>query len=383
MKISKFIFYYFAATAILISIIGFFALADMIQWIVHFPEEFTFVVFGYRMPLMILGISTFILSLYIGFKYKLVPKFILITYTLTFILLFVGGFIAPTYIMFKSQHYDARFVSIEKALEHLSENEEALVLEINGDARAYPHIWITQPHIAGDIVGGEDVVMTYCGLSHLGIAFKNNVDGNKMDLKVMTQLRNNLVMFDAKTQEPIQQLNACYYNSGLEIDEIASTVMPLRSFKKLYPLGKVFYAPSENFIDDMTRKMMFSAIYDEGGQFDEKNPEPSFPTIEYFDKRIPSKERVFGVMIIDDKVAYTLNYLIKNNNVVVDTVGGKVVTIKYFPEYEFVDVFYGDDVNVNHYGKDENGIKLNKVAHYNQILWIIWSNFYEDTKVRV
>ncbi len=84
--------------------------------------------------------------------------------------------------------------------------------------------------------------MTYCGLSHLGIAFKNNVDGNKMDLKVMTQLRNNLVMFDAKTQEPIQQLNACYYNSGLEIDEIASTVMPLSSFKKLYPQGRVFYA---------------------------------------------------------------------------------------------------------------------------------------------
>ena len=129
--------------------------------------------------------------------------------------------------MFKSQHYGARFVTIEKALEHLSENEEALVLEINGDARAYPHIWITQPHIAGDIVGGEDVVMTYCGLSHLGIAFKNNVDGNKMDLKVMTQLRNNLVMFDAKTQEPIQQINACYYNSGLKLDEIASTVMPL------------------------------------------------------------------------------------------------------------------------------------------------------------
>lgn len=73
----------------------------------------------------------------------------------------------------------------------------------------------------------------------------------------------------------------------------------------------------------------------------------------------------------------------KNNKVAVDTVGGKVVTIKYFPEYEFIKVFYGDDVNVNHYGKDENGIKLNKVAHYNQILWIIWSNFYEDTKVRV
>ena len=100
---------------------------------------------------------------------------------------------------------------------------------------------------------------------------------------------------------------------------------------------------------------MCSAIDDEGGQFDENNPNPSFPTIEYSDKRIPSKERVFGGMINDDKVAYTVNYLINNNNVAVDTVGGKVVTIKYFPEYEFVDVFYGDDVNVNHYGNSCGG----------------------------
>jgi len=383
MKKTIILLYLSIATALLSAIIGFFALADMIQWVIHFPEEFTFVVFGYRLQLMIIGITAFVVSLYIEFKYKLLPKFLLITFAVTFVMLFVGGFIAPTYLMFKSQHNDAKFVSIDEALEYLSESEEALVLEINGDARAYPHIWITQPHIAGDIVGDEDVVMTYCGLSHLGIAYKNDVDGNKLDLKVMTQLRNNLVMFDAKTQEPIQQLNSCFYNSGLEMIELPSTVMPLSSFKKLYPVGKVFYAPSDNFMDDLTRKMMFSAIYSEGGQFDEKNPDPSFPTIEYSDKRIPSKERVFGVKINDEKVAYTLDYLIKRDNVVVDMVGGKIITIKYFPEYDFVDIFYGNDVNVNHYGKDENGKKLNRVAHYNQILWVIWSNFYEDTKVRI
>ena len=47
--------------------------------------------------------------------------------------------------------------------------------------------------------------MTYCGLTNMGIAYTPELKGQPLEFKVMTQLRNNLVMWDMNNGEPIQQ----------------------------------------------------------------------------------------------------------------------------------------------------------------------------------
>lgn len=377
-------FYVCVGLSLAFSFLGFFALADLIQYAISFPREFTFAVFGWRIPLMVLGVATFLATFYLGWKHKLAHKLALLVYGGLFWGPFVGGFINPTYIMFVSQHYGAKYVSPDQVAHLLPDDEEVMVVVNNDQARAYPNLWMTRPHIAGDVIGGDDIVMTYCGLSHLGVAYRNEVDGKKMDLKVMTQLENNLVMFDAETGEPIQQIHGRFEGSGQQMYAVPSTVMPFGSFRKLYPEGKVFFnPPTGDLIDTITLKVMLPALYGEGAQYDLNTPEPEFPTIEYSDTRVPSKEQVFGVNLNGESVAYTLGYLKKNNNVVVETVGGAEITVKYFPDYGFVDVFYGAAEDVDPHGMTPEGKTLARVPHASRVLWIIWSHFFQPTGARV
>ena len=44
---------------------------------------------------------------------------------------------------------------------------------------------------------GEDIVLTYCGLSNLGIAYTPSLGGKPLDLHPMTQLENNLATWSS------------------------------------------------------------------------------------------------------------------------------------------------------------------------------------------
>ncbi len=110
--------------------------------------------------------------------------------------------------MYRSQRRNAEFVSFSVADKVLEDSDEVIVVEINGDARAYPDLFITQPHVVGDVIGGEEIAMTYCGLSHLGMAYSPYLDGRRLDLKVMSQIENNLYMAKSRgISEYSKQLN--------------------------------------------------------------------------------------------------------------------------------------------------------------------------------
>ena len=313
MKTKKIAFIISLIVAMVLVAVGFFALADLIQWFVHFPDSFPYWTFNNRFLLMVPGSAALILAIVLNAKQKFMSKWLMGGFTLIYFVLFMSGFIAPPYIMFRSQHYAAEYVSIDQVEEmYLSDGDEVLVMEINGDARAYPNKWIVQPHIAGDRVGGENVVMTYCGLSHVGQAYYNEIDGETIDLKVMTQLKNNLVMFDNNSKEPIPQVYGSMINTNRNLHQIPSTVMPYASFVKLYPRGKVYCYSHENGIDRMVYKMLDNVIYQEGGQYDKSIEELSFPSIAYDDNRLHAKEQVYGIRINGETVAYTRDYIIRN-----------------------------------------------------------------------
>ena len=130
-------------------------------------------------------------------------------------LAFYSGYINPS-IMMRAQQSNARYYTIVEAKKHLRPETSLIVIEAKGEARGHPDDHILRPHVAGtkDGLGGENVVMTYCGLTHMGIAYKPEIDGEQLELGVMTQLENNLVLWDKKSGEPIQQFWGTKARSG-------------------------------------------------------------------------------------------------------------------------------------------------------------------------
>jgi len=371
------------ALSLLVALVGLLALGDLVQLIVAFPRAFTYAVFRVRIPLMILGTGLFGVTLFLGIADRLAPWWALVLYAAVFAVLFFGGFVGPTYVLFRTQQRSARYVPVADLAGQLEDDAEVFTVEVNGDARAFPHRWIQRPHVAGDVVGGEPVAMTYCALSHLGMAYRAEDGGRTLDLKVMTQLENNLVLFDASTQEPIEQIYGRTVGRGGAIPTIPSTVMPFRAFRSLYPEGKVFFNPPSGFLDRRVRGMMDGLLFKQGGQYDPSNPKPVFPTIDHVDRRVPAKEQVYGIVLDGEAVAFTLGYLAKNGGAVTERIGESLITVKHFPDLGFVDVFLGDVKDVDPRGFRPGGEQAPRVPHASCVLWMIWANFYRGTGVRV
>ncbi|HEX3525749.1 MAG TPA: DUF3179 domain-containing (seleno)protein [Thermoanaerobaculia bacterium] len=377
------LFFACGALSLLIALLGLLALGDMVQLLVAFPRAFTYAVFRVRMPLMAVGLALFAVTLYLGFAGRLAPGWALALYAAAFAVLFFGGFVGPTYVLFRTQQGSARYVPVAEIAGHLEDDAEVFTVEVNGDARAFPHRWIQRPHVAGDVVGGQPVAMTYCALSHLGMAYGAEDGGRVRDLKVMTQLENNLVLFDASTQEPIEQIYGRTAGHGGAIPTIPSTVMPFRAFRGLYPQGNVFFNPPGGFLDRLVRGMMDGLLFGKGGQYDLSNPKPVFPTIDHVDPRVPPKEQVYGIALDGEAVAFTLGHLEKNGGAVTERIGQSLVTVKHFPDLGFVDVFTGDVKDVDARGFRPSGERAPRVPHASRVLWMIWANFYRETGVRV
>jgi hypothetical protein len=377
------VFYVCGALSLLAALVGFLALGDLVQLAVSFRPAFTYRVFRVRFLLMAVAIGGLIAVLVLGVAYRLAPWWALGLYAFVVVFLFFSGFLAPSYVMFQTQQHTARFVPAAELNGQLADDVEVMAVEIDGDARAFPNAWIQRPHVVGDTVGGEPVVMTYCALSHLGVAYKNDLDGQPMNLKVMTQLENNLVLFDTVTQEPIEHLSCRLVNRDTRIQQVPSTVMPLRAFRTLYPQGTVFFNPPNGFLDRQVRRMMDYLLFAKGKHFDPSTPDPVFPTITHRDPRVPPKEQVYGVTLGSRAVAFTLGYLERNGGVATERIGDETITVKHFPEHDFVEMFFGDVPEVDARGVDASGARHRRVPHASRVLWMIWANVYRDTQVRV
>lgn len=372
------LFWMATGVALIISMVGFFALADMIQFVVHFPREFTFAVWGWRTPLIVIFVVTFLTSMVLGLGRHAAPRWLVVGCALLNAGLFLGGFVNAPYLMFRSQHSGAEYVTVREAIEELGADEEASVIVIGDEAVAFPYRWINQPHIAGATIGGEDVVLTWCGLSHLGLGFKTEVPGEDMgscSLMVLTQLENNLVMFDSETGEPIQQIYGTMRDSGRELERVPTIMMTLGAFAELWPEGEVFHAPVTNPWDRLTQAMMFPATEQ---NYDRSDPDFSFPTIAYFDERTHAKEQVYGLVVGGEPIAFTRAYIEERGGTVLAEHGGTKFTVKLFPEHDVVDVFHGHVPDVDVRGRVGDD-RVARLPHASRVLWAVWANFYRDT----
>ncbi|MFQ5535730.1 MAG: DUF3179 domain-containing (seleno)protein, partial [Sphingomonadales bacterium] len=286
----------------------------------------------------------------------------------------------------------ARFVGHQQAASFLADDAEIAVVEVGGKVRGYPIDWITRPHVianAGDRFGVDDVVMTYCALSHAAIAFAPQVGGRKLDLAVAGQLSNNLMLYDRRSNRLVQQLFGSFGlkpGNGAVMRRHATRIMSYRSYRTLFPGGRVYFnppsAPFRGLIsrswDRIVRAIMKDVL---DKHYDPATDRPYFP-IPRFDDRLKPKAFVHAFDIDGDRVAYTTEFLKANGGRIDTVIGGEPTAIVHFTEHGFVDAFRTGgravgDIGPN--GDTKDGERLERQPMIPEIFWMVWAHYFPDT----
>ena len=148
-------------------------LADLSQWILQVSRDKTMWTFYHRNILaaaaVVAWVAAFLTWWLVGAGLSWV--FWIVTGFAAF--MYYSGYINP-HIMMRAQQKTARYFSIEEAKKRVKPETSLIVIEAHGEVRGHPDYHLLRPHVAGteDGLGGEDVVMTYCGLTNMGIAYQ-------------------------------------------------------------------------------------------------------------------------------------------------------------------------------------------------------------------
>ena len=177
------LFYICVLVSLLIAGIGFLALADLIQFVAHFPNGFTYGVFSWRWPMMGVFALSFGVVLALGIRYRPLARKWLVVYALGSLALFGGGFVNPSYLMFRSQQHDAHFVSVAEARKELADSEEVCVIRLNGVARAYViDEFDAGIEVINDTLGGVPIVVAGSAAANIAVTFRSMLaDGTVLD----------------------------------------------------------------------------------------------------------------------------------------------------------------------------------------------------------
>jgi len=314
-------------------------------------------------------------------SFWIILSIIIIFYAWTWIWVHIG---------LRHQREDASFYSIEEAKKYVAPEDSVIVIENNGHARAHPDYELWRPHLAGNDEGldGENVVMTYCSMTHLGHAYKPEINGEKLKLEVLAQHGSNLIMRDNSTNEPIQQVYGYRERDGKQgphMEEWPTFRMTFRGFEKAYPKGEVFLnKPSRNPFK-MVVDYMVNSLFLIGLANQYRREQPYMNNIKHIDRRLPLKTFVWGFNVGDDYTCYSEDFVKSQKTPINVKVGGRDIIASYDNVYESLGIFYNDTgkmiEKIDFFGESNQG-KLNRVESMKSgLFWCVWANFFPDTDI--
>ena len=221
--------------------------------------------------------------------------------------------------------YQPQFISVIEAatLPWMTGDHPVAVVEVKGDARAYPLGILTFHEVVNDVIGGVPVLVTYCPLCYTTLAFNRVVDGVELNFGTTGNVRlSNLVMWDDQTESWWQQADGQAIvgaAAGQRLEYIPAYTTSFREFVRSYPEGVVL-SPGSGSPE-------FWPIY--GGSqyagYDSPNNPPSL-FLGQPDERLSPTERILGVEIGDEVVAFPFGRL-RQQQVVNTEIGGEPVVV--------------------------------------------------------
>ncbi|MFH1501606.1 MAG: DUF3179 domain-containing protein [Candidatus Eisenbacteria bacterium] len=217
------------------------------------------------------------------------------------------------------------YESVENASEWLAAAEPVIMIEIDGDARAFPVQILMWHEIANAEVGGRPVAVTYCPLCNTAAGFLREHDGVVLDFGTSGHLRfSNMVMYDRQTESWWQQATGEAIVGELTGTRLVHTPAPIVSwsdFARSSPDGKV-----------LTRDADSGRRYGRNPYtgYDAPDREPHYFDAGLRDERLRSMDRVLGLEMDGEAVAYPFT-LLSVERVVNDVVGGEGVVVLWAP----------------------------------------------------
>ena len=310
---------------------------------------------------------------------------------ITIVLLVFYGFTwVWVHIGLRHQQDSATYYSIEEARKYVAPEDSVIVLENSGEARAHPDYEMWRPHLAGseEGLGGENVILTYCSMTHLGHGFKPEIDGDKLELEVLAQHGNNLIMRDNNTNEPIQQMYGYRERDGTggpHMQHWPTFRMTFRGFQKAYPEGVVFLnKPTSNILKRLVDWAVNAAfLVGLGKQY--RREEPVMNNVEHIDRRLPLKTFVWGFNVGDDYTCYTEDFVKALEAPLNVNIGGRDIVVSYDNRYESVGIYHNDSGNrvgkIDFFGDSDQG-RLERVETVRAgSFWHAWANFFPQTDI--
>lgn len=214
---------------------------------------------------------------------------------------------------------DPEFESISEASGWLDAPEPVAMLELGGDARAYPLRIVTWHEIVNDDIGGTPVAVTYCPLCNSAVGFDRRVNGETLRFGVSGLLRNSdLVMWDQQTESLWQQITGeaiVGTLAGTQLDLIPTPIVSWADFRESFPDGTV-----------LSRDTGFERAYGTNPyEYYDSSISPFLYRGE-LDGQYPAMERVVGVSVGGENKAYPFSVL-EREKAVNDVVGGEAIAV--------------------------------------------------------
>jgi hypothetical protein len=129
------------------------------------------------------------------------------------------------------------------AVDWLDDREAVLVLQLDGEARAYPIQVLMWHEIVNDEVAGRPVAVTYCPLCNSGVAFDRTVDGQTLDFGTSGSLYlSALVMYDRQTESLWTHFDGRAVVgtlAGAELEMLPMSTVAWGAFRQAHPDAEV------------------------------------------------------------------------------------------------------------------------------------------------
>jgi len=209
-----------------------------------------------------------------------------------------------------------RFEIVSSADHWLEDLEPVILLDMEGEVRAYPLQILTWHEIVNDQVGDTPVAVTFCPLCNTALVFiRPEINGETLTFGTSGNLRNSdLVMWDRQTESWWQQFNGEAIVGdllGTKLEFVPSAIISWADFKSTYPDGQV-----------LSVQTGFQRSYGRNpyAGYDNINSYP-FAFVGDLDSELPAMARVVGIDLENGEGgAFSLD-LLRGNQVLNELLG--------------------------------------------------------------
>jgi hypothetical protein len=258
-------------------------------------------------------------------------------------------------------------------------------VECNGEAKAYPLEFLAYHHQVRDIIGGKEIMVTYCSVCRTGRVYEPLVDGKTEKFRLVGMDHFNAMFEDETTGSWWRQVNGEAITGsakGKKMPEYFSVQMSLDKWLALYP-NSLIMQPDSASIAHYDKDLKFERGEDKSS-LTGTNPD-SWQT----------KSWVVGIEIGDSSTAYDWNEL-KSKRIINDRINQTNLAIvlvdddKSFvaferPSEEILtlsgDTLFHCDKKFNLAGTnfDNRSDFLKRIPAY-QEFWHSWLTFHPNTQ---